>query len=111
MGPVSFFRSDATVDSIILKNLQRPPGAVSEDNKLFFPFPSGPPTESAFDDFASFFLGMLNYDKPERVVLQHLEIGFLMCGKRVDAKLGIVVLDEEDYIYILLVQEDKMRGS
>ena len=34
-----------------------------------------------------------------------------MFGKGVDAKLGIVVLDEEDYIYILLVQEDKMRGS
>jgi hypothetical protein len=50
---------------------------------------------------------MLDYDKPGRVVHQHLEIGFLMCGKRVDAKPDVVVvMDEKDYI--LLVQEDKV---
>jgi hypothetical protein len=42
-------------------------------------------------------------------VHQHLEIGFLMCGKRVDAKPDVVVMDVEDYI--LLVQEDKVHPS
>src|SRR5882762_4232220 len=117
---VSFFGSalsNPTVDPILLNNLQRPPGAISKDNRLFFwyledatrRFPLGPPTESAVDDFATFLLGMLDYDEPERVVHQHLEIGFLMCGKRVDAKPDVAVMDEEDYI--LLVQEDKVRPS
>ncbi|OJA10227.1 hypothetical protein AZE42_11608 [Rhizopogon vesiculosus] len=48
---------------------------------------------------------MLDYDEPERVVHQHLEIGFLMCGEMVGAKPNLVVMDREDYI--LLVQEDK----
>jgi len=52
---------------------------------------------------------MRDYDKPERIVYQHLEIGFLMCGERVDAKQDIAAMDEADYI--LLVQEVNVRPS
>lgn len=50
---------------------------------------------------------MLDYDEPERVIHQRLEIGFFMCGQTVKAKPDVVVMDEEDYI--LLVQEDKVH--
>jgi hypothetical protein len=71
-------------------------------------FPSGPSTESAVDDFASFLLGMLGYD-PDRVVHQRLEIGFIMCGQRVHAEPDICVMDQDDYL--LLVQEEMVRRS
>ncbi|OJA17480.1 hypothetical protein AZE42_03912 [Rhizopogon vesiculosus] len=89
--PISFFGSplpNTTVDPILLNNLQRPPGAISKDNRLFFRyladilrFPLGPQGDSVIDDFTAFLLSMLDYDEPERVVHQHLEIGFLMCGE------------------------------
>ncbi|KAJ7115539.1 hypothetical protein C8R43DRAFT_1113028 [Mycena crocata] len=102
LSPTSFFGTQlpaATVDPILLNNLKRisrtPPAK----------FPSGPPTESAVDDFAAFLLGLLDYDEPERVVHQRLEIGFMMCGKKVEAKPDVVIMDGGDYL--LLVQQDK----
>jgi hypothetical protein len=103
------------LDPILLNNLKRPSAPISKENRLFFRyledatsrFPSGPPAESAVDDFAAFLLRMLDYDEPERVVHQRLEIGFMMCGQKVDAKPDVVIMDGDDYI--LLVQEDKVR--
>ncbi|KAJ7851442.1 hypothetical protein B0H14DRAFT_3661335 [Mycena olivaceomarginata] len=53
------------------------------------------------------FFSEWDYDEPERVVHQRLEIGFMMCGQKVDAKPDVVIMDGDDYI--LLVQEDKVR--
>ncbi|KAJ7508171.1 hypothetical protein B0H11DRAFT_1792850 [Mycena galericulata] len=120
LDPPTFFGAalpDPTVDAVLLDNRTRPSGPISKDNRLFFRyledatrrFPSGPPTESAVDDFAAFLLRLLDYDEPERVVHQHLEIGFFMCGQKVDAKPDVVIMNEKDYI--LLVQEDKRYMS
>ncbi|KAJ7790611.1 hypothetical protein B0H14DRAFT_2939062 [Mycena olivaceomarginata] len=120
LDPTSFFGAPLpapTVDPILLNNLKRPSAQISKENRLFFRyledatsrFPSGPPAESAVDDFAAFLLRMLDYDEPERVVHQRLEIGFMMCGQKVDAKPDVVIMDGDDYI--LLVQEDKRHLS
>ncbi|KAK6974770.1 hypothetical protein R3P38DRAFT_3411506 [Favolaschia claudopus] len=113
----SFFGSSSlptsTVDPVLLANVKRPSGPLSKSSRLFFryledaagAFPLGTPAESAVDDFAAFLLSMMDYDEPERIVHQRLEIGFLMCGQSVCAKPVIVVMDGEKYI--LLVQEDK----
>ncbi|KAJ7709498.1 hypothetical protein B0H17DRAFT_1190703 [Mycena rosella] len=52
---------------------------------------------------------MLDYDEPERVVHQRLDIGFMMCGRKVDATPNMVIIEDEDYI--LLVQQDKRQLS
>ncbi|KAJ7082378.1 hypothetical protein B0H15DRAFT_852732 [Mycena belliarum] len=120
LEPADFFGGPLPlpgVDPILLDNLERPAAQISKDNRLFFRyledassrFPSGPPAESAVDDFAAFLLGMLDYDEPERVVHQRLEIGFVMCGQKVGANPDIVIMDAEDYI--LLVQQDKRHLS
>ncbi|KIJ31389.1 hypothetical protein M422DRAFT_185989 [Sphaerobolus stellatus SS14] len=106
----------STIDPIILNNLDPPPGPVAKSTRLFFRylkdamerFPQGALTESAVDSFAAYLLGLLDYDEPDRVVHQRLEIGFVMCGSRVDAKPDVCVMDEN---YLLLVQEDKRRAS
>ncbi|KAK7006668.1 hypothetical protein R3P38DRAFT_2728232 [Favolaschia claudopus] len=117
----SFFGSSSlptsTVDPVLLANVKRPSGPLSKSSRLFFryledaagAFPLGTPAESAVDDFAAFLLSMMDYDEPERIVHQRLEIGFLMCGQSVCAKPDIVVMDGEKYI--LLVQEDKRHLS
>ncbi|KAF8965959.1 hypothetical protein BDZ97DRAFT_1729627 [Flammula alnicola] len=106
-----------TVDPIILNNLDTPPGPITRSTRLFFRylkdtterFPPGPPTEAAIDDFVSHLLGLLGYDEPDRVIHQRMEIGFIMCGTRVDAKPDICVLDDDGYL--LLVQADKHHTS
>ncbi|KAK0221372.1 hypothetical protein IW262DRAFT_1373266 [Armillaria fumosa] len=106
-----------TVDPIILNNPDKPPGPITRSTRLFFRylkdtterFPPGAATKSAVDDFASYLLGMLGYDEPDRVIHQRMEIGFIMCGMRVDAKPGICVLDDDGYL--LLVQEDNRHMS
>ncbi|KAJ7457269.1 hypothetical protein B0H11DRAFT_2199785 [Mycena galericulata] len=119
LDPISFFGSPLpapTVDPIFLNNLKRPSGQISKDNRLFFryledatgSFPSGSPAESAVD-FVAFLLKIMDYDEPERVVHQRQEIGFLMCGHKVNAKPDVVLMDDENYI--LLVQEAKRQLS
>lgn len=114
LTPTSFFGAALpapAVAPILLDNRTRPPGKISKQNRLFFRYlehatnrlPFGLLTESAVDAFTAFLLGMLDYDEPDRVVHQRLEIGFMMCGKNVDAKPNMVLMDDEDYI--LLVQE------
>ncbi|KAJ7130293.1 hypothetical protein C8R44DRAFT_872111 [Mycena epipterygia] len=114
LNPTSFFGAALpapTVAPILLDNRTRPPGQISKENRLFFRYlrdatsrlPLGPLTESVVGAFAAFLLKMLDYDEPERVVHQRLEIGFVMCGQKVDATPSVVIMDDEDYI--LLVQE------
>ncbi|KAJ7481062.1 hypothetical protein B0H11DRAFT_1807928 [Mycena galericulata] len=119
LDPASFFGFDlpdpqtdpaVLAHPVLVNNLKRPAGAISKEDRLFFRylehairgFPTGPATESDVDDFAAFLLQMLDYDEPEGVVHQRWEIGFIMCGQRVSAKLDMVIMNDEDYI--LLVQ-------
>ena len=103
----------STVDPIILNNVSLPPGRVAKSTRLFFRyledamerFPPGQPTEAAVDTFAFHLLGLLDYDEPNRAVYKRMEIGFIMCGQRVDAKPDICVMDDN---YLLLVQEDRV---
>ncbi|KAK0200328.1 hypothetical protein DFS33DRAFT_1360621 [Desarmillaria ectypa] len=46
------------------------------------------------------------HDEPDRVVYQHKDIPFIMCGQSVDAKTGICVMAFTEFL--LLVQEDKV---
>ncbi|KAK0450584.1 uncharacterized protein EV420DRAFT_1630611 [Desarmillaria tabescens] len=92
-----------TVDPIILGNPDTPLGPIMRSARLFFcylkdvteRFPPGAPTESAVHDFASYLLSLLRYDEPDRVIHQQVEIGFIMCGMRVDAQPDICVLDND----------------
>ncbi|OJA09320.1 hypothetical protein AZE42_07477 [Rhizopogon vesiculosus] len=82
--PVSFFGSalpNTTVDPILLNSLQCPPGTISKDNRLFFRY-----LEDATCRFPSVPLA----ESPVNDFTAFL----------------LVVMDEEDYI-LLLVQEDK----
>ncbi|KAK6977775.1 hypothetical protein R3P38DRAFT_513570 [Favolaschia claudopus] len=113
----SFFGSSSlptsTVDPVLLANVKRPSGPLSKSSRLFFryledaagAFPLGTPAESAVDDFAAFLLSMMDYDEPERIVHQRLEIGFLMCGQSVCAKPVIVVMDAADEAEPQLIAE------
>ncbi|KAF8217823.1 hypothetical protein K438DRAFT_1952684 [Mycena galopus ATCC 62051] len=120
LDPVSFFGSPLpapTVDPILLNNVERPPGQISKDHRLFFRyledatngFLSGPAPESAVSDFAAFLLEMMDYDEPECVVHRRQEIAFTMCGHKVDARPDVVIMNDQNYI--LLLQEDKCRLS
>ena len=74
-------------------------------------FPPGAPTGSTVDDFAAFLLSLLGYDEPasdDRVVHRRLEIGFIMCGTRVNSKPDICVMDRQDFL--LLVQQDRVSS-
>jgi hypothetical protein len=106
----------STLDPIILNNIDAPPGLSSKSTRLFFRyltatmtrFPPGAATESAVNDFAAFLLSLLDSDEPDRVVHHRLEIGFIMCGTRVNSKPDICVMDEQDFL--LLVQVDKVSS-
>ncbi|KAJ7877296.1 hypothetical protein B0H13DRAFT_1631822 [Mycena leptocephala] len=94
-----------------------PAGPISKDDRRFVRhlrdvthrFPVGPATENAVDDFSACLLQILDYDEPDHIVHQRLEIGFFMGGQRVHAKPDVVITDDKDYI--LLVQEDKRHLS
>ena len=71
-----------------------------------------PEEESLVDDFAAFLLRLLNYNDGRRVVHLRKELGFEMCGQRVDAKTDVCITERSATTgvrYLLLVQEDKVR--
>ncbi|KAJ7771647.1 hypothetical protein B0H16DRAFT_190933 [Mycena metata] len=113
LEPPAFFGNERlpepTVDSILLDNLARPDGPMSKEHRLFFRYLEDAShfLESSVSDFTAFLLRLLNFDEPESVVHQRLEIRFVMCGQVVNAKPDAVIMDEKED-YILLVQEDKM---
>ncbi|KAL0945084.1 hypothetical protein HGRIS_014922 [Hohenbuehelia grisea] len=71
-------------------------------------YPS-PGQESSVDDFAVFLLDMFDFDEGNRVIHCRRELGFSMCGKRVNAKTDVCLTQKVNQAaaYILLVQEDK----
>jgi hypothetical protein len=89
------------VSPVILTNEARPQGILPKGDRLFFHYmrDAAKGEESSVDDFAAFILGMFNYDEPDRVIHNRMELSFVMCGAVVDAE------------YLLLVQEDKVFGS
>jgi hypothetical protein len=54
---------------------------------------------------------MMRYDEGRRVIHLRKEMGFEMCGQRVDAKTDVCVMERSGTgaKYLLLVQEDKVR--
>src|ERR1700691_3182573 len=70
-----------------------------------------PGEESLVDDFAAFVLKMMRYDEGRRVIHLRKEMGFEMCGQRVDAETDVCVMERSGIgaKYLLLVQEDKVR--
>ena len=58
------------------------------------------------------FLKMMSHDGGRRVVHLWKELGFEMCGQRVDAKTDIFVMERSGTTsvrYLLLVQENNVR--
>jgi hypothetical protein len=71
-----------------------------------------PPNEgSLVDDFAAFVLKMMRYDEGHRVIHIWKEMGFEMCGQRVDGKTDVCVMERSGTgaEYPLLMQKDKVR--
>ncbi|TEB33833.1 hypothetical protein FA13DRAFT_1789655 [Coprinellus micaceus] len=101
------------VDPVILNVEGRPPAGVSKSTRPFFRYLrgamvhplGGDGVESAAAHFASHLLGLLDYDEPDRVIHQRLQIRFLVSGVYADAQPDVCVLDDEDFLP--LVQENK----
>ena len=105
-----------TVSPVILDNLEEPAGSLHKADMDFFAYMEDamtiPPGEESFvDDFAAFLLKMMSYDEGRRVIHLWKEMGFEMCGQRVDAKADVCVMERSGTgaKYLLLVQEDKVR--
>ena len=99
------------VPPMILTNEKRPEGFITKPTRLFFQYMKDAVTgeESLVDDFATFLLGMFEYDEPDRVIHQRKEVSFVMYGTVVTAKPDVCVMMESQYL--LLVQEGKVRHS
>jgi hypothetical protein len=96
--------------------LEEPAGPLHKADMDFFaymgdPMIIPPGKESLVDNFAAFVLKMMRYDEGRRVIRLRKEMGFEMCGQRVDAKTYICVMERSGTgaKYLLLVQEDKVR--
>jgi hypothetical protein len=105
-----------TVSAVILDNLEEPAGPLHKADMDFFAYMEDamiipPGEESLVDDFAAFVLKMMRYDEGRRVIHLRKEMGFEMCGQRVDAKTDVCVMERSGTgaKYLLLVQEDKVR--
>jgi hypothetical protein len=102
-----------TISPAILNNLQHPVGVpVSREDRRFFSLLDAamaipPGEESAVDDFAAHLLYILGYDEPDRVIRQHKDIPFYICGYHSLAKADVCVMDQTAQGILLLVQEDK----
>ena len=100
-----------SISPIILGNLQKPDGDISDDEKDFFLHLSSVDNgyeESAVDDFAALLLRLMKYNKgPERMIRTRKEISFFMAGQRVAAKTDVCIIEGD--VFILLVQEDKVK--
>lgn len=104
-----------TLSPVILNNLEEPPGPLHKADMDFFAYMEDamiipPGEESLVDDFATFVLKMMRYDEGRRVIHLRKEMGFEMCGQRVDAKTDVCVMERSGTgaKYLLLVQEDKV---
>ena len=108
--------SQPTVSSVILNNLEEPAGPLHKADMDFFAYMEDamsihPGEESFVDDFAAFILRMMRYDAGRRVIHLRKDMGFEMCGQRVDAKTDVCVMERSSTgaRYLLLVQEYKVR--
>ena len=52
-----------------------------------------PGKESLVDDFSAFVLKMMRYNEGLHVIHLRKEMGFEMCGQRVDAKTDVCVME------------------
>ncbi|RDB25626.1 hypothetical protein Hypma_006166 [Hypsizygus marmoreus] len=109
-----------TVDPTILNNSDLPPGTTTKSTRLFFQYLEdarvgsyvGAQRESAIIDFAAFLLGLLDYDEPDRIIHERMEIVFEMCGTFVDAQPGVCIWNHSRlWEYHLLLQQGKCRWS
>ncbi|KIM79919.1 hypothetical protein PILCRDRAFT_823099 [Piloderma croceum F 1598] len=107
-----------TLSPVILDNLEEPAGPLHKADMDFFAYMEDamiipPGEESLVDDFAAFVLKMMRYDEGRRVIHLRKEMGFEMCGQRVDAKTDVCVMERSGTgaKYLLLVQEDKRHLS
>ncbi|KAH8998675.1 hypothetical protein EDB92DRAFT_1933054 [Lactarius akahatsu] len=101
-----------------LASAHEPAGSLHKADMDFFAYMEDamaiPPGEESFvGDFAAFVLRMMRYDEGRRVVHLRREMGFEMCGQRVDAKADVYVMERSGTgaKYLLLVQEDKYHLS
>ena len=106
------------VSSVILDHLDEPAIPLSKSDMDFFAYLEDamaiPPGEESFvDDFAAYLLKMMHYDEGRRHKHIQKEMGFEMCGERVDAKTDVCVMERSGpgAKYLLLVQEDKVRSQ
>ena len=117
----SFFGMDQLpqpmVSQAILDNAEEPAGLSSKPDIDFFQYMEDamaipPAEESLVDDFAAFILKMMHYDEGHRVVHMRKEMGFEMCGQRVNAKADVCLMERIGGAkYLLLVQEDKVSAT
>ncbi|KIL65191.1 hypothetical protein M378DRAFT_1039664 [Amanita muscaria Koide BX008] len=72
-----------------------PAGSLHKADMDFFAYMEDAMTseESFVDDFAAFLLKMMGYDEGRRVIHLRKEMGFEMCGQRVDAKTDVCVME------------------
>ncbi|KAF8815741.1 hypothetical protein BYT27DRAFT_7248926 [Phlegmacium glaucopus] len=101
----------AHVSDTILDNTVKLDEDLQKDNQLFFWYlglvekPQSPETD--IDNFSAFILCLLNYNDEleDCVICQRPELSFTMAGQNVNAKSGLCMRDENNYL--LLIQEDK----
>jgi hypothetical protein len=95
------------------------PTAFAKEERHFFHYMEDalripPGEESLVDDFTAFLLRVLRYDVADvdghdRIIHTHKEMGFLMCGNKVNVKTDVYVAKRlaGSVQYLLLIQEDK----
>lgn len=102
------------VSATILNNEEMPGGPLEKNDRQFFQrmnLADGVRVSgSHVDDFAAFLLHLLNYDDPDRVICQRMEIPFPVAGKYVDAKIEVSLMNELDQELLLIIQEDKVSS-
>jgi uncharacterized protein YlaN (UPF0358 family) len=96
----------------ILNNVDKPDGPLSKDDRQFFQYMKLVEmqgySESRVADFAASILRMLNYDDGNQLIRQRAETCLQMYGKRVDSKIDVCVIDENDVEFLLVIHENKV---
>jgi len=110
-----------TVSPVILNNMEEPIGGppLLKSELDFFSYLEDamaipPEEESSVDDFVAFILRLMNYNDGRRLIRLRKELGFEMCGQRVDAQTDVCITERSPTTgvrYLLLVQEDKRHIS
>ena len=111
----AFFKSvpfpQPRVSPLILKNLNKPPGDIPKDVRLFFQhlhLAKDPDTiESRVDDFGAHLLHLLHYDDHDCIICQKMEMKFKMAGETATAISNISIL-HKNLADVILVVENKV---